>query len=129
MEQVFVPELEPPELNKRSHAVRNLAKEKDTPVVQLVPDPAPEACVRFGGVHAADRWVLPAALYLDGAKNNPEGPLDTIRRNHFIRLPSIGRVECGRRHMLSTPNTPEAATRTTFKLLAHFFFDDFLSSA
>jgi len=109
--------------------MRYLAKEKDTPVVQVVPDPAPEAGVRLGGVHAADRRVLPAALYLDGAEENPEGPFDTMRRDHLICLPSIGRVECGRRHMLSTPNTPEAATRTTFKLLAHITFYNFLPPA
>ena len=58
--------------------MRYLAKEENTSIVQAVADPASEAGVSFGGVHAANRRVLPAALDLDSADDDPEGPLDSV---------------------------------------------------
>ena len=80
--------------------MRYLAKEENTSIVQAVPDPASEAGIGFGGVHAADSRVLPAALDLNSAEDDPEGPFDTVGFYHFICLSGICCVKCGSCHRL-----------------------------
>ena len=48
LERVPVPKFEPPELNKASHTMRNLAKVKNAPVIQAAPYPAPKRVLALG---------------------------------------------------------------------------------
>ena len=82
--------------------MRNFTEEKYTPVVEAVPNPSPETGLGFGGVHTANRGVLPATFDLDGFENNPESPFDPVGFSHFIRLFSVRGVKCGGGHALPT---------------------------
>ena len=78
LKKIQISELEPPELNKRPHTMRYLAKVKNTPVAQPIADPPSEPGLGFGRVHTADGGVLPAANYLNSAEDNPEGPFNSV---------------------------------------------------
>ena len=56
--KILITELIPSELEKGTHAMRDLTQEQDATVPQTVGDPAPEASLGFGGVQAADGGVL-----------------------------------------------------------------------
>ena len=93
--------------------MRDLAKEKTTPIVQVVPNPATEAGLGFRRVHAADRRVLPAALNLDSAEDDPEGPFNSVWLYHLIGLACISCVKGGKLLQFSTLYTAKPTTRTT----------------
>ena len=57
--------------------MRDLAKEKHTPVVEAVSDPPPKTGFGFLRMLAADGGILPAGFDLHRFKNYPEGPLDS----------------------------------------------------
>ena len=75
--KILIAELIPSELEKGTHAMRDLTQEQDTAVPQTVGDPAPEASLGFGGVQAADGGVLTFAHDLNGPENNPKSSFDT----------------------------------------------------
>ena len=92
LKKIQISELKPPDLNKRPHTMRYLAKVKNTPIVQPIADPPSETGLGFGRVHAADGGVLPAADYFNSAEDDPEGPFNSVGVYHFICLTGIGCV-------------------------------------
>ena len=124
-----VSELAPPELNKATHTMRDLAKEENAPVVQAVPYPTSEAGVGFLSVHAADGRVLFSGFNLEGFQTNPESPLNSVGVYHFVRLTGVGRIKCGSRHTFPTFYTAKILRKFTPKLFSYALLNNFLPSA
>ena len=101
----------PPELDKASHAMRDLAKKEDTTVRKPVPYPPPEPSFGFGGVHTTDSGVLHPSFDTDGLKNNMESSFYSVGGNHFVRLSNIRGVECRETQRRPTLNTTRMAAR------------------
>ena len=76
--------------------MRDLAEKITAAIVQAVPNPASEAGLGLGRMHAADRRVLPAALNLDSAEDDPERPLNSGGFYHSVGLACISGVKGGK---------------------------------
>ena len=98
----------------------DLAKVKNGAVFKPVPNPAPVAGFGFGGVHAADGRVLPAATNPNKFENHPEGPINSVSFNDFESLTCVGRMKCGGGKPRPTFHTAKIAIYTTLKLFLIF---------
>ena len=72
--------------------MRDLEQVEDASINQTISYPYPKTRFSLEGMHTADSGVGPSGFDLDGAKNNPEGPFNSVGGNHFACMTGIGGV-------------------------------------